>query len=470
MFYTILIISGSEGRIETLKKHVAHEKGMVLASITRGDEALAYLLNDHNSQPDVVIYDLDGDKKASEVLRALRFCRRDLPVIALANHATINLCVDAMENGATDFLLMPFQSLQLTVALRNAVLRRDLMRASIGSWMKNPFSLNEFQPQSESMTAALFLAKKMAENDAPLALQGTVGVGRELFARAIHGSSSRNAQPFEVFNPSIMEPERINEELFGSEDVVGMLERVGKGTAFIRNIEACPAVTRQRLSLVVRGEMPIQPRRSNKKFEGRMMVAVTQTSLRERADYDKGNEAFYSHINALVLTIPSLAESSEDIPFFAHMLCRRFAAMEGRTIQGIAPDAMQMLRDISWTGNIAQLSQCMFHAVMNARTNILHVEDFRTFFEPHQASIVWLQNWRKSSTSTNVHHLEEKGRDAVISCIKPNGNVKCLDELEEEVIRYALTRYNGHMSDVARHLGIGRSTLYRKISSMAGKK
>lgn len=461
MAQVVMTIDDNSEHAGAIEKHIKQIMALDSLRVTSGEEALRSMLSGSASLPDVVLLSCEKRHAPLEVLRALRSFRSDVQVILLATHATIDVAEAALSCGAAEFLLMPFHPAQLTAAIRNALLRRDLQIEARQGWAAERFSLEAFSPRSAALSATVFLARKLVDASAPILLEGAPGTGRELLARAMHGSSSRHEEPFITLNASVYHGERAMDELFGDKNQTGLMHKVRGGTLLLRHVDCLPQAVYNRLLPVIKGNEPIHEARSEERFKGRVMFVVNDAARRSSSNERKEINLLFSQLNVLPVSIPYLRDVPEDIPFLAQMHCRRFAAIEGKDILGISGDAKQMLREISWPGNMEQLAQAIFNAVMCCEGNELQVSDFRYLFRPQNASLVHFPSPEGTRAAS-----EGDAESAMRPYMDESGNIKRLQDVEQELIRYALERYSGHMSEVARHLGIGRSTLYRKVSSM----
>lgn len=471
MAQVVMTIDRNEDHARTLEKHIRQEMAMGTVRMQSAGDALRHVVSGKEPQPDIILMDLGMESATLDVLRALHSLRPDMQVIMLASHASVDMAMAALTEGAADFLLMPFHPAQLTSSIRNALIRRDLQIEARHAWAHERIALEDFKAESSALGATLFLARKLADTDAPLILEGAPGTGRELFARAIHGSSRRRAAPFIAANVSVLLGEEAALRLLGDERNPGLLAKVQDGSLLLRNIDTLPEKLQRRLLAALKREVPLREGHPQEYFNGRVMFAVQDAARRSSATAEQQHAAhLFSQLNALPISIPYLRDIPEDIPFLATQLCRRYAALEGKSILGISPAAIQMLREISWPGNMEQLALGIFNAVMCCEGSELQISDFRYLFRPQSATVSTLPVVSMPEKADEAQAVPEASQaNGVLRCVDTKGNVKRLQDVEQEMIRYALERYSGHMSAVARHLGIGRSTLYRKISSMDGK-
>lgn len=458
MTQTIVIVDSNARRADELEGYLSGKLGFRISVVGSGVELLRYLGAGRIPQPDLVIYDLGYEKDVLDTVQAIRQLQPSLPVLALVTQPAIELGIDAVSAGASDFLPCPFHPAQLALAVRKALMARDLQDElwRLRAWNDGAFALGDLAAQSQAMQATIYLAQSVSGAEFPLLLEGAPGVGKEMFARAIHGSSKHKGEPFISLNFALMHPLEMEASLFGNSHEGGAIKDARQGTIFIRGVERMPDALRYRMEQAIVSEMG-----NSGSPHCRFMFAAFDAARRTAGRERKEVQEFFSAIHALPIAIPALRDVKEDIPMLAEILSRRYGVIEGRPISGITAAAGAMLKEYSWAGNIRQLAQAVFHAVMCCETTQLDVDDFRYLKNPVAAPVTFLPE-REGVRAMNKAKRGES--ESVLSCVDDTGNVRRLEDVEMEIIRYALSRYNGHMSDVARHLGIGRSTLYRKLS------
>lgn len=460
----ILLVHSDAEQAKQLQDHVRDDMQLQCVTCGSGEDALRLLLTHPHLRPDVVLFRLGVEEGALDTMRAIRSFRPEVQVVVLLGYNDTDKAAQCLAHGASDFLLTPCHSLQLTSAIRNALIRCDLQIEARQAWACEHIILQDMDAHSAALRATLFMARKLAEGDGAVVLEGAPGTGHEMYARAIHSSSARRYGCFMAMNVAVYLEDELERRLFGGEHHSGMLDEVQEGTLFLRNLEALPEALRERLARVAQHKEPICPKRPQRMFMGRLLFAMDDAARRSSSNEKREISHFFSQLNALSISLPYLREIPEDIAMLAMLHCRRYAALEGKIIHGLSTAAEQMLREISWPGNMEQLSYAVFNAVMCCQGRELQAEDFRFLFHAQGASVSYLPEQVGELTPHTEGSVE-----GLLRCVDEKGNVKRLQEVEEEIIRYALERYSGHMSDVAKHLGIGRSTLYRKISSMNEK-
>ena len=403
------------------------------------------------------------------IIEALRQCRPALPVIVLAEGGSVALAVEAMRAGASDYLAKPIAPERLMDAL---VAHADRRRAAgelapLSEKIAPDMSLDQLVGSASDFRASLAIAAKAARNRLPILIVGEPGTGKETFARAIHNASLRSRGPFVQLDCKAVAPNIIDSELFGH--VPGAFpgafaERVGRvveangGTLLLDEIGALPRETQARLDRVLAtGEVrPVGCNGSNS-VDVRL-IATCSRALPE--DFDPN---LAERVSATTVLLQPLRDRSGDIPALARHLLTRFAEEPGMRSLSIGNDALAVLMRYGWPGNVRQLAGVLFRAALQAQGNSLTAEDF-----PHIA-IQSRFSGRRSDASPDIGKLST---DAAMSGAPgvtlycQDGHLRSLEEIEADIIRLAIGHYRGRMTEVARRLGIGRSTLYRKLGEL----
>ncbi len=475
-----------------------------------GDAALALLAGADGPQIDCVILDLvmpnlDG----LGVLARLRQAAVKVPVIVQTAHGGIDNVVSAMRAGAVDFVVKPVGAERLHVSLRNALntsaLEGELQRLKHSR--AGTLGFTDIITKSANMAAVIRIAEKAATSSIPVLISGESGVGKELIARAIHGSSERRSKPFVAVNCGAMPENLVESILFGHEkgSFTGATERhTGKfveasgGTLFLDEVGELPAAAQVKLLRAIQeGEVEPVGARKSVKVDVRIVSATNRDLI---ADVTAGRfrEDLFYRLHVFPIAVPPLRQRAADIPALARHFLARFAAEEGKRIRLIAPEALRLLAAFPWPGNIRQLENAVFRAVVLAEGDALGLAEFPQIAAqlsvqvPTQSAIPALaadalpeiteaehpvevsdssgsEPEFFASTRTDEPSLSPAESPAPLDALPlldAAGEVRPLDEIEAELIRYAVTHYRGQMSEVARRLRIGRSTLYRKLEAL----
>lgn len=442
-----------------------------------GEEAARLLSGDTQIDAvilDLVMPDLDG-------LGLLSRMRRDgitVPVIVQTAHGGIDNVVSAMRAGAVDFVVKPAAPERLQVSLKNALTTsalagelQRLKRSQTGT-----LSFRDIITRSPLMKAVLHQAEKAASSAIPVLIEGESGVGKELVARAIHGSGPRRAKPFVAVNCGAIPDTLVESILFGhergaftgaTEKHVGKFAEANGGTLFLDEVgELPPAAQVKLLRALQEGEIePVGARRS-------LPVDVRVISATNRdlvADVKSGRfrqDLFY-RLHVFPLSVPPLRERTEDIPDLVRHFLARFCAEEGKTIKTVSGDAMMLLKGLSWPGNVRQLENAVFRAVVLADGPEIGLNAFPQLAARDDnlaASLVPDHDAAYGNESLTIDTAPAFHPDHLP--LLRDRHLRPLDELEADIIRYAIAHYRGQMSEVARRLRIGRSTLYRKLEGL----
>jgi DNA-binding NtrC family response regulator len=451
-----------------------------------GDEAVA-LLTGSDARPidcvilDMVMPDLDG----LGVLARMRDAGLAIPVIVQTAHGGLDNVVSAMRAGATDFVVKPASAERLQVSLRNALagkaLAGELQR--IKRSRDGTLTFSDVITRAPRMKATLAGATKAAGSDIPVLVEGESGVGKELIARAIHGTGARRAKPSVALNCVALPENLVESILFGHEKgaFTGATERhIGKfveadgGTLFLDEIGELPLAAQVKLLRALQeGEVEPVGARRPVKVDVRIVSATNRDLI---ADVKAGRfrEDLFYRLHVFPIAVPPLRERPEDIPELARHFAARFSAEEGKRISAISTDALALLAQYRWPGNVRQIENAVFRAVVLADGETIGVNEF-----PHIAAqlgddrgVPMMGATAQSLTALvpgDALPVEPPALTFPTSTLKltgADGHVRPLDEIERDVIRYAISHYRGQMSEVARRLKFGRSTLYRKLEGL----
>jgi DNA-binding NtrC family response regulator len=407
-----------------------------------------------------------------------------LPVIVQTAHGGIDNVVSAMRAGAQDFVVKPVGMERLQVSLRNALntsaLKGELQR--IRHSREGRLTFSDIITRSEAMAGVLRTAQKAATSSIPVLVEGESGVGKELFARAIHGSGERKAKPFVAVNCGAIPDNLVESILFGHEKgaFTGATERhQGKfleahgGTLFLDEVGELPLAAQVKLLRALQeGTVEAVGGRKPVKVDVRI-VSATNRKLLDLVKAGQFREDLFYRLHVLPLTIPALRHRREDIPHLLRHFLARFCAEENRQISAISGEAMTHLTQLEWPGNIRQLENAMYRAVVMSEGDQLGLADFpqasahAPVASQHAEPLVVAPSTAPAMVSGNEIPIAPLPSAGTLSMLTSGGEVRPLEELENEIIRFAISHYRGQMSEVARRLKIGRSTLYRKLDEAA---
>jgi DNA-binding NtrC family response regulator len=487
-----ILIADDDAVHRRLVENMVQRCGYETLVVDSGDAAIALLTAPDAKAVDAVVLDLvmpglDG----MGVLAKIREAGLNIPVIVQTAHGGIDNVVSAMRAGAHDFVVKPVGIERLQVSLRNALnasaLKGELQRIRHSREGKLTFA--DIITRSEAMASVLRTAQKAAGSTIPVLIEGESGVGKELFARAIHGTGERAAKPFVAVNCGAIPDNLVESILFGHEKgaFTGATERhTGKfveasgGTLFLDEVSELPLSAQVKLLRALQeGAVEAVGGRKPVKVDVRI-VSATNRKLLDRVKGGHFREDLFYRLHVLPLTVPPLRMRREDIPHLLRHFLARFCAEENRPITGISGEAMARLSQLDWPGNIRQLENAVYRAVVMSESDHLGLADFpqaqaaAASHEPqdHHAEPLTMEPAFHSTAPAMVSGSEipiaPVSAAGSLAMLTSNGDVRPLEEMETEIIRFAISHYRGQMSEVARRLKIGRSTLYRKLDEAAG--
>jgi DNA-binding NtrC family response regulator len=480
-----ILIADDDAVQRRLVENMVQKCGYEAVVVENGDAVVAMLTGPDAPSIDAVVLDLvmpglDG----MGVLARLRDAGLNIPVIVQTAHGGIDNVVSAMRAGAQDFVVKPVGMERLQVSLRNALnasaLKGELQR--IRHSREGRLTFSDIITRSETMAAVLRTAQKAAASSIPVLIEGESGVGKELFARAIHGSGERKSKPFVAVNCGAIPDNLVESILFGHEKgaFTGATERhTGKfveasgGTLFLDEISELPLAAQVKLLRALQeGAVEAVGGRKPVKVDVRI-VSATNRKLLDRVKGGHFREDLFYRLHVLPVTIPPLRARREDIPHLLRHFLARFGAEENRTITGITGEAMAHLSQLDWPGNIRQLENAVYRAVVMSDGDQLGLADFPlvqahapSTADVHSEPLIVspaIQPAAPGVISGIEIPISPLSANGSLSMLTAAGEVRPLEEMENEIIRFAISHYRGQMSEVARRLKIGRSTLYRKL-------
>jgi DNA-binding NtrC family response regulator len=429
---------------------------------------------------DLVMPDLDG----MGVLGKLREKSIVLPVIVQTAHGSIETVISAMRAGAADFVVKPVGAERLNISIKNALkvdaLEGELRR--VNRRVSNMMTFNDLVTRSPDMERVIRLGERSAKSAIPVLLEGESGVGKEVVARAIQGCSDRRGKPFVTVNCGAIPSNLVESILFGHEkgSFTGAMDRhVGKfaeanhGTLFLDEIGELPLDAQVKLLRAIQ-ESEIDPVGGKKSIKVDIrIISATNQNLIELVKQGRFREDLFYRLNVFPISIPPLRNRRDDIPDLARRFLARFAAEEGRAIRAISSEALALIIKYDWPGNVRQLENAIFRAVVLCEGDELTVAEFPQIatqvdgFELRIPMAPVLTAGLPMQTRTVREIIQVPVTDPnAMKLVDETGDMRKLEEIERETIKFAINHYRGQMSKVARKLSIGRSTLYRKLKEL----
>jgi DNA-binding NtrC family response regulator len=471
MAKTVLVVDDDPTQ-RRLIQAVLEREGLVVAHAASGEQAIDRMIA---GGADAIMLDLVmpglGGLATLKELRARGF---NQPVIVLTATGGIDTVVQAMQAGAQDFFVKPASPERIMVSIRNALQMGDL-KGEVDRLKKRSagkITFEELIGTSPAMTMVKRLGERAARSSIPILILGESGVGKELIARAVHGASDRAGKPFVAVNCGALPENLVESILFGHEKGsftgatdkhLGKFQEASGGTLFLDEVGELPLDMQVKLLRALQ-EGEIDPVGSKRPVRVDVrIVSATNRDLAQQVAQGAFREDLYYRLNVFPIEAPSLRERREDIPALVEHFIRRFNVEEGKRVVGVTPETMALLAAQDWPGNVRQLENAVYRAIVLADAPYLQPYDFPAI-SGLQAPIPAPTAAEPAKMAPSAMELiEELHADAPVRILDERGHLRTLEEIERDLIQLAIEIYSGHMSEVARRLGIGRSTLYRKV-------
>ena len=441
---------------------------------------------------DLVMPGLDG----IGVLKAMRERGIHIPVIVQTSQGGIDTVVSAMRHGAFDFGVKPASPDKLQASIGNA-LKVEAVEGEVRRTSRRKgghLTFKDMITHSPAMDRVIRLGQKAAASNIPILIEGESGVGKELVARAIQGTGDRRSKPFVTVNCGAIPDNLVESILFGhekgsftgaSEKHTGKFVEAHSGTLFLDEIGDLPLDVQVKLLRAVQdGEVDPVGGRSTVRVDIRL-ISATHRNLLQQVKDGKFREDLFYRLNVYPIFVPPLRDRRDDIPYLVEHFMEKVAPADTRhRLAGISAGALAMLRAYDWPGNIRQLENAVFRASVLCDGDVLTEEEFPQI----RAQVSGTVNLDARGAQPqpplppDTHAGEDSARQGegiampvldaqvrlqprfgTLRALDERGNVRALADVELEMIKLAIDHYNGQMSEVARRLGIGRSTLYRKL-------
>lgn len=479
MTKTVLIVDDDPAQRRLLQAAVERQ-GFATRIAEDGAQAIAQACD---PAIDVVMLDLVMPGiSGMEALAAIRLKRDDLPVVVLTASGGIDTVVKAMQAGANDFFVKPASPERVLVSIRNALKMgeltgevRRLKKRAAGS-----MTFADMVAGAASMKQLIRLGQRAASANIPVLILGESGVGKEVIARSIHGESERAHRPIVTVNCGAIPENLVESILFGhekgsftgaSDRHLGKFQEADGGTLFLDEVGELPLEMQVKLLRALQeGEVdPIGAKRPVK-VDVRI-IAATNKDLTKLVEAGKFREDLYYRLNVFPLDAPPLRARKEDIPALAKHFIGRFNSEMGKKVIGVSPNTIGLLQAFEWPGNVRQLENMIYRAMVLCDGDFLTNEDFPQleaqlpeFAQIAANAVPDITIGEVANSNLILPQILANGENAgSIAIFDIGGHLRTLEDIERDLIEYAIDLYAGHMTEIARRLGIGRSTLYRKL-------
>jgi len=447
-----ILVVDDNSDIRLLISSILKDKGFAVREAKNFDQALEEI---NKKAPDVAVIDVKldkGDNDGIELLTHLKKINPDVPVIMISGHANVQMAVDSLKLGAFEFMQKPFSTERLLNFVSRAIENIELKKEKRILESKL-FHSYEIIGRSQSIEKIKDLIKKLATTESRVFIFGPAGSGKELVARQIHKKSSRSDNPFVVVNGALLDPEKYELELFGSENVdgtinYGFFEKTKHGTLLIDEVSEIPLETQAKILRVLIDQ---KFRRVNGSKEINVNVRIISTSSKNiRDEINKGNfrEDLYHRLNVVPIVLPGLKERTEDIPLLLNYFSKKIAELNGISETKL-DTAFDLYYQYDWPGNVRELRNLV------ERVSILSLNENKNNINQLVQDALAQKNILKHSESyENVLSYPLK---------------KAREKFEKNYLTSQLKKHKGNISKTAEFIGMERSALHRKLKTLGIK-
>ena len=445
----LLVVDDEKNTRDALRRGLADKFEVYVAADLNSAKALFL------AEPmDAVLTDLRLGHESG--LGILELCRAQRPppvCVVMTAYGSVESAVEAMRQGAYDYVTKPLDLERVEVLLRRAVrtVQVEKENVQLRAELKRSFGLEKILGSSAGMKEVLERIRQVADSKASVLIEGESGTGKELVARALHGLSSRKNAPFVAVHCAALSPQLLESELFGHEKGaftgaverrIGRFEQAQGGTIFLDEIGEIDASTQVKL-LRVLGERAMERVGGNKLMEVDVrLVAATNRNLEALVEKGAFREDLFFRIRVVQILLPPLRDRAEDIPILAEQFRKEYALENGKPSLEFSRESLGLLCDYRWPGNVRELRTAVEHGVVLAQGLKIEAGDL-------PASV------------------RQAGRVSIGRM--PSSGAK-LENLKLEAIQGALNRTGQNVTAAAEQLGIHRRTLHRKLAESKPRK
>ncbi|HEX4609274.1 MAG TPA: sigma-54 dependent transcriptional regulator, partial [Urbifossiella sp.] len=465
----ILLVVDDEPAIQHAFLRAFRDADLAVRAATSAADAVEVV---ERERPDVVVLDVHlPDATGLDTFQRIRAIDARIPVILVTGHGTTDLAIEAMKEGAFDYLLKPLELPALRELIGRAVRSARLMRV--------PAAMPEVEPappqgdflvgRCPAMQEVYKAIGRVTRQDVTALIFGESGTGKELVARAIYQHSARAGKPFVAINCGAIPENLVESELFGHErgaftgadrKRIGRFEQAHGGTVFLDEVGELPPLAQVKMLRVLQEGRFERVGGDETVTADTRLIAATNADLEAMVEDGRFRKDLYFRLNVFTVRLPPLRERGDDLPLLIDYYLRRYGQELGRPIQGVAPEALAVLKAYPWPGNVRELQSVLKQALLQMRGAALLADDLPAAVaagappEPAPPAAAGESfDWARFVTGRIAAGTEELYAEA-------------LERMEREVLVRVLRHTNGNQLQAAKLLGITRGSLRTKIRAL----
>ena len=445
-----ILIVDDERDIRELIGDILEDEGFSTRLAANSSEAMTEV---NAEPPGLMILDIwlkDSKMDGIDILKTVKRDNPDIPIIIISGHGNIEIAVAAIKQGAYDFIEKPFNIDQLLVVIRRAMETSRLRREN-QKLKRRETEVAQMVGDSAAFRALVSQLDKVTKSNGRVMLTGPAGSGKEVAARYIHTNSGRAQAPFVTVNCAGVEPETMEEVLFGRESPErgiepGLLEQAHGGVIYFDEVADMPGGTQSKILRVLVDQSFTRVGGSDKVRVDLRVISSTNRDLDAEIDAGRFRQELYHRLNVVPIAVPSLEDRREDIPMLAAHFIEACNKSQGLPVRPLSEDAVALMQTMVWPGNVRQLKNLVERVlILGEGTGPIEAREL-----PQDAP----------------SGVEEEGRVVLSGTLATLPLREAREAFEREYLLTQINRFGGNISRTAAFVGMERSALHRKLKSL----